>query len=186
MPRIDTVEKLTQLQAFFTRNDAGRLTSGAWILLTVAVVLSACSSDPCKAVERYANTCASQVGDAGVTVTVNNSEQCKQIVQKCTPAEQAELAGFYDCLASKNECSANILSSTCLSNLKVSSLTCAARGCSGSPTPCSFLSDMTTCTAAAGCSWATATRCSGTRTQTTCSATDQAACTAVDGCTWVN
>ncbi len=164
MPRIDTV-----------------------IALTVAVVLSACSSDPCKAAERYANTCASQFGDAGVTVAIGDREQCRLITQKCTPAEQAELAGLYDCLVSKNECSLNILTSTCTANVKLSTVACTVRGCSGSPTPCPFItdSDMTKCTAA-GCSWTTATRCSGTRTQTTCSATDQAACTAVDGCNWVN
>ncbi|MDP3498955.1 MAG: hypothetical protein Q8S33_01430 [Myxococcales bacterium] len=185
MPRIDTVKKLIQVQAFFTRNHDGKLTSGVWLALTVAVVLSACSSDPCKAAERHANTCASQFGDAG-TVAIDR-EQCRLEAQKCTPAEQAELAGFYDCLASKNECSVNILTSTCTANLKPRTVACTIRGCSGSPTPCPFItdSDMTKCTAA-GCSWATATRCSGTPTQTTCSATDQAACTAIDGCNWVN
>lgn len=158
------------------------------VTLVLVVVASACSSDPCKAAERYANTCASQFSDAGVTVTVNtSSEQCKIITSKCTPAEQAELAGFYDCLASKNECALSILTSSCASNVKLSTVTCTLRGCSGSPTPCSFINDMTKCTAAAGCSWTAAmSRCSGTRTQTTCSATDQAACTAVDGCIWTN
>jgi hypothetical protein len=154
--------------------------------LALAVVSAACSSDPCKAAERYANTCASQFSDAGATVSVTaNSEQCKVITQKCTPAEQAELAGFYDCLASKNECAVGILTSSCTANVKLSTVTCTLRGCSGSPLPCSFINEMAKCTAAAGCSWA-ATRCSGTRTQTSCSATDQAACTAVEGCVWNN